>query len=528
MKEFTEITPGRITTDQIVSQDGLSVFDLKGNKMQLKKEGTNSSLTWNDGELEITGRLTQLRGGKDLYEVGVYLGNYDEHATYYIGDSVTWNMAGEICTYHCIKENANGEAPPSDSEFWKIVARGAKGDSGPSGTPGAPIVYRGDWHSSKEYYGNPNRLDVVKYEGRYYITKIISGVIPPNSPAPGISIAGEESKWGDFGANFDSVAVDLLFAEGANIGGWNIIGNKLASKESKIYLDGNTEQITLSDQIYLDSEGIRLFNNSHKIRAIIRKDDIPPNLKLGLSTKKYPTPLITKTVKNLALYGAHSGADNPKLITFQSGNLWDSGEILYEGCVCTIKKLKVSLRFDFKRITQTGTIALSGDKIIVTPVINGKEYRSQYYGRYVTVESESGSSSLKPQTISLEWLEDIIYEYPGKDKSAATIGFKIEMGAYNGSSTLFFDCAVTGSTGLYTVENGTDLMTVIAPNGFYSYTGNKNYILLSGDRVELSGGTGPEIYSGDYGLKVADDGIYVTNKYTAENDTDKWIVLFKQ
>lgn len=115
--------------------------------------------------------------------------------------------------------------------------------------------------------------------------------------------------------------MDLLFAEGANIGGWNIIGNKLASKESKIYLDGNAEQITLSDQIYLDSEGIRLFNDSHKIRAIIRKDDIPPNLKLGLSTKKYPTPLITKTVKIWHYTGAHSGADNPKLITFQSWQL---------------------------------------------------------------------------------------------------------------------------------------------------------------------------------------------------------------
>lgn len=125
--------------------------------------------------------------------MGVYLGNYDEHATYYIGDSVTWNMAGEICTYHCIKENANGEAPPSDSEFWKIVARGAKGDSGSSGTPGAPIVYRGDWQSSKEYYGNPNRLDVVKYEGRYYITKIISGVIPPNSPAPEFRLPGKKA-----------------------------------------------------------------------------------------------------------------------------------------------------------------------------------------------------------------------------------------------------------------------------------------------------------------------------------------------
>ena len=354
--------------------------------MQLKKEGTNSSLTWNDGELEITGRLTQLRGGKDLYEVGVYLGNYDEHATYYIGDSVTWNMAGEICTYHCIKENANGEAPPSDSEFWKIVARGAKGDSGPSGTPGAPIVYRGDWQSSKEYYGNPNRLDVVKYEGRYYITKIISGVILPNSPAPGVSIAGEESKWGDFGANFDSVAVDLLFAEGANIGGWNIIGNKLASKESKIYLDGNTENILVSGKICLDTNGLTLYGDTNReaddIKAQVSITDIDTALNLGVDTDE-KTPTFTGiSMAGKTIYGINSGRpDEEKIYKATTGNLVMSEKIgIGPLTKAYFKDLTVDMTLSFRNISDSAMgEGFGARKLSLVPIVNGERKGIVYY-----------------------------------------------------------------------------------------------------------------------------------------------------
>lgn len=92
-------------------------------------------------------------------------------------------------------------------------------------------VFRGVYDSSKTYYGTKYRLDVVKYNGIYYVTRIdagaFSGIIPTNT-----------NKWNSFGAQFESIATDLLLAENANIGGWIFRNNRLESQNNSAFLNG--------------------------------------------------------------------------------------------------------------------------------------------------------------------------------------------------------------------------------------------------------------------------------------------------
>lgn len=103
------------------------------------------------------------------------------------------------------------------------------------------MVYRGVYDSSKTYYGNANRLDCVKVGSTYYIARIDAGTF--SSPAP-----PDTSKWNNFGASFESVATNLLLAEGANIGDWFISGGKIVSTLSTgdiITLDAKGKMITI-------------------------------------------------------------------------------------------------------------------------------------------------------------------------------------------------------------------------------------------------------------------------------------------
>lgn len=83
------------------------------------------------------------------------------------------------------------------------AADGAKGDS-------PVLTYRGPYDSSKTYYGTSHRVDAVKIGNEYYVARTDAGefrnVAPPDA-----------SKWNDFGANFESVATNLLLAEKAFI-----------------------------------------------------------------------------------------------------------------------------------------------------------------------------------------------------------------------------------------------------------------------------------------------------------------------
>lgn len=327
---FTEILPGRITTDRIVSSDGQNFIDFVNNAFRVGD--TDSYLDWNtrgDRKLRLKGTIVQSESG-DESPIGCFRGTYSSSYTYYWGDEVTYTTSNGTSTYRYVSKTPSRENVPTNTSYWIIVAEGAKGNKGDKGDDGDPgnngdyfeyryavngsrstppslsktsrnpsgwsttvptvgtlqylwftvakingetnsliqnwstpvrqtpydgvdgrngdtgptMVYRGVYDSSKVYYGTSRRVDAVKYNGHYYVARVDAGNGFQNH------VPTDTAYWNDFGAEFESIATNLLLAEGANIGDWFMSGGKIVST----LLDGN--------KITLDASMARIFIES--------------------------------------------------------------------------------------------------------------------------------------------------------------------------------------------------------------------------------------------------------------------------
>ena len=231
---FTEILPGRITTDRLVSSEGKSFFDLVGNAMKL-----GDMLDFNtagDGKLRLKGTIVQSLSGDSNY-IGCYRGVYNSSYTYFQGDEVSYTIEGCTSTYRYIFPTETSGIAPTDTDHWQVIAQGSDGKS-------PAMVFRGDYSQDATYYGTSYRLDCVRYNGAYYIARIDAGefssIAPPDS-----------TKWNAFGGSFESVATQLLLAENANIAGWIFRNGRLESeakdKEGNpmAFLNGKTGDMRL-------------------------------------------------------------------------------------------------------------------------------------------------------------------------------------------------------------------------------------------------------------------------------------------
>lgn len=238
---FTEILPGRITVDRIISPDGVQYWDMAHKAFRIGD--TENYLSYNadhDGRLILKGTLVQSPSG-DISPIGTFRGEWKVGFTYYIGDEVTRSGS----TYKCIRQNEN--TYPPNQNYWTVTASrgndgrdGRDGDEGPEGIKGRQgpaLVFRGTLTSenvNEIYYINEDRLDVVYYNGTYYSRhgdkEKISGVYPTNN---------NDKNWKEFGASFSSVATDLLLAQVANIAGWQFDKEWISSQDNTIVLNGN-------------------------------------------------------------------------------------------------------------------------------------------------------------------------------------------------------------------------------------------------------------------------------------------------
>jgi hypothetical protein len=133
----------------------------------------------------------------------------------------------------------------SKSKTGTTGAKGDKGDPGlpgEKGDPGPGIVYRGTFSSTAKYYNSDKRRDVVTYNAgdgdKYYLYK------GPND-ASGV---WSTSNWEVFGAQFDSVATDILLTKDAAITKKLTIGDAT----------GNGEIVTADGQIWLNRDGLHM------------------------------------------------------------------------------------------------------------------------------------------------------------------------------------------------------------------------------------------------------------------------------
>ena len=137
----------------------------------------------------------------------------------------------------------NGETN-SLIQNWSTPARQTPYDGvdGRNGDTGPTMVYRGVYGSSKVYYGTSKRVDAVKYNGHYYVARVDAGNGFQNH------VPTDTAYWNDFGAEFESIATNLLLAEGANIGDWFMSGGKIVSTlldGNKVVLDASMARILI-------------------------------------------------------------------------------------------------------------------------------------------------------------------------------------------------------------------------------------------------------------------------------------------
>lgn len=141
----------------------------------------------------------------------------------------------------------NGETN-SLIQNWSTPARQTPYDGvdGRNGDTGPTMVYRGVYGSSKVYYGTSRRVDAVKYNGHYYVARVDAGNgFQSHVPT-------DTAYWNDFGAEFESIATNLLLAEGANIGDWFMSGGKIVSTlldGNKIILDASMARILIESSL---------------------------------------------------------------------------------------------------------------------------------------------------------------------------------------------------------------------------------------------------------------------------------------
>lgn len=130
---FTEVLPGRVTTDRVVSGDGQSYFDMIANALKL---GNKLSFnTQGDGLLRLRGTLVQNEGGDESY-IGCYRGVWNAAYVYYNGDEVTFTANGLTSTYRYVYATPSRGVVPTNPTYWQILAEGQKGDKGDDGADG--------------------------------------------------------------------------------------------------------------------------------------------------------------------------------------------------------------------------------------------------------------------------------------------------------------------------------------------------------------------------------------------------------
>lgn len=159
------------------------------------------------------------------------------------GWSTTVPTVGNLqCLWFTVAK-INGETN-SLIQNWSTPARQTPYDGvdGRNGDTGPTMVYRGVYGSSKVYYGTSKRVDAVKYNGHYYVARVDAGNGFQNH------VPTDTAYWNDFGAEFESIATNLLLAEGANIGDWFMSGGKIVSTlldGNKIILDASMARILI-------------------------------------------------------------------------------------------------------------------------------------------------------------------------------------------------------------------------------------------------------------------------------------------
>lgn len=250
----TTINGKFITTGRVQSLDGFNYFDL--DNAQFFIGDGNTSLDWNvtnPDKLTLKGAIIQNSQGQEL-TIPNYKGAYSSSTTYQKNETVRYN--GSI---YILEANTSVNRLPTDTNYWGLYvesgedgatgATGATGVTGATGSQGVSLNYTGAHNTSTSYRNNGNIRSVVVRNGVYY-----AYIGTDNRSGSFVS-----SQWINFGANFESIATGVLFAENANIADWIIKNGRITSQDDTTTLYGTRGKIHLngsSNGLYDDTTRI--------------------------------------------------------------------------------------------------------------------------------------------------------------------------------------------------------------------------------------------------------------------------------
>lgn len=145
---FTEVLPGQITTDLLRGSLGGSWWDLATNEVHF---GDKFIYHPSNG-LRLKNALTVSSDGLTVTEIGAWCGTFDSTKTYGKGDEVVYTVNGVTSTYRYINATSSlGSAhPPTDTDYWQVIAKGVKGADGDDGEDGNGIYSQevAYWHTT--------------------------------------------------------------------------------------------------------------------------------------------------------------------------------------------------------------------------------------------------------------------------------------------------------------------------------------------------------------------------------------------
>jgi hypothetical protein len=172
-------------------------------RFSIRNADGSRALKWDGNNLYIIGGIRQTTPGQNE---GTIRGVWTAATTYYNADVVTYGGSSWICTsaaYHVATNDTNPTTGYPGSGPWTSFTS--------AGADGAAAVYRGEFNSGTKYFSSPTRKDIVKYTAsgtNYWISHNSTKDNTTTWDTPGAS-----SDWTAFGAEFSSVATDLLLAD---------------------------------------------------------------------------------------------------------------------------------------------------------------------------------------------------------------------------------------------------------------------------------------------------------------------------
>lgn len=361
----------------------------------------------------------------------------------------------------------------TSSTSYTAARQGLNGSDGQDGKDGVDgkspaCIYRGEYDSTKEYYGTSVRTDVVHYNNRYYIAKAtvgsgFSGKVPTNT-----------TYWNDFGASFDSIATGFLFAEETVINKAVVRLLRTAETGARIVAENNV---------------LSMYDNTGALKLVISGDDmgsapVSSTFNIPSKTHLYSTiPFGNVAQEKLTDVATISVTNNANTVVLPA--------------------LPINFRVSSDTI-QYGTASVYG---VVSYVVDGNEDTPEtFYGtlsQYSTTYSAQKDLPSRTKTLSV-----------GSHTIQIKVRLYVTLEGAQSSGTLTYDVETSSASGRidYAIQK-----CEIAKNGFRVMFAS-NYMAEFVKTGSANSSVAFTIQAGSRGLKVTDTGAYV-------NRGSGWVAL---